>query len=129
MAFQCAEFSLEDEDGITVVTFQSQRLADEQQLDRIKSGLCELVEGGVRRFVLDFTHVRYINSAFLGVLIDLRKRMSDHCRFRVHRDRKWEVFEITRDRRTAIDAVSGDECDPLALCGLDDSLREIFVIC
>lgn len=129
MAFQCADFSLEDEDGITVVTFQSQRLADEQQLDRIKSGLCELVKSGVRRLVLDFTHVRYINSAFLGVLIVLHNKMPDHHRYRTHRERNWEVFEITRDRRTAIDDVSGDECDPLVLCGVDDALREIFVIC
>ena len=58
---------------VTIATFYAPRILDRDHVDRIGEELCLWVEQRNRRkLVLDFTNVKLLSSAVLGVLMDLR---------------------------------------------------------
>jgi anti-anti-sigma factor len=66
------DMTVRDRDGVTIVRFNLESLLGhdvEHLTDRIRT----LIDGGVRRLVLDFKHVRYAGSAALGMAMALSK--------------------------------------------------------
>ncbi|HPF37599.1 MAG TPA: STAS domain-containing protein [Phycisphaerae bacterium] len=61
--------------GVTVVTFQDNSILDARQIDQIGRELYELADKkDKRKFILDFSNVRFLGSQTLGVLINLHKK-------------------------------------------------------
>ncbi len=68
------DLTIRERDGVTIVRFNNESLLGhdvEHMTDRIRA----LIEGGVRRLVLDFKHVRYAGSAALGMALSLSKSL------------------------------------------------------
>jgi len=87
-------------DGITVVTFRQSQILDAMTIERMSTGLKELVggrEGG--RFVFDFSRVTYMSSSALGMLIGIQRRVTRKgARLKLAgiQDDIMEVFRITQ---------------------------------
>ena len=67
-----------DEQGeVTLVSFLDKRIRDDRTVEPIAEQLFNLVEGGNRKLLLDFSGVEYLSSAALGKLINLHKKLSE----------------------------------------------------
>ncbi len=66
-----AHFTLRSTDGVTIVTFVNPKVV----LD-VREPLYDLVEKeGHRRLILNFENVRFLSSAPIGVLFQLKKKV------------------------------------------------------
>lgn len=117
MADPMRHLHIEDVDGIAVARFVQSKIVTEEDIQELGEQLAGLVDDrGHRRILLDFGNVRYLSSAALGKLINLKKKVSrvdgqiKLCS--IHPD-LIEVFKITRldtvfdiqhDERAALDA-------------------------
>jgi anti-sigma B factor antagonist len=104
-------------DDVRVVTFQQGHILDAMTIDRMATGLKELIDrspGG--RLVFDFSKVTYLSSSALGMLIGLQRRavqnnaglklagISEEI-MEVFRITKLDtVFDIYKDGASAIEA-------------------------
>lgn len=62
---------------VTIVNFQDSSMLDTASLEQTGAELYELVDNKNRRkLILDFTKVQFLSSSALGVLINLRKKMT-----------------------------------------------------
>lgn len=69
-------FSLnKDQRGIVVVGVDGQLIVGNRQ--ELKQKVLDALEGGTRRFVIDFTKTGYIDSSGLGVLVSLSKKVRE----------------------------------------------------
>jgi anti-sigma B factor antagonist len=69
-------FSLrKDPDGAVVVGVDGQLIVGNRQ--ELKQLVLDALEGGARRFVIDFTSTGYIDSSGLGVLVSLSKKIRE----------------------------------------------------
>ena len=69
-------FSLRrDPDGAVVVGVDGQLIVGNRQ--ELKQLVLDALEGGARRFVIDFTSTGYIDSSGLGVLVSLSKKIRE----------------------------------------------------
>lgn len=64
-----------DFEGVMVVRFTVQNLTASHDMERIRLELEGMVEGGLRKLVLDFKLVKYISSAALGVMIAVHQKL------------------------------------------------------
>ena len=62
--------------GIVVVTVDGQLIVGNRQ--ELKQQVIDALEGGARKFVVDFTRTGYIDSSGLGVLVSLSKKIREH---------------------------------------------------
>jgi anti-sigma B factor antagonist len=69
-------FEVQQLDGITVIDVKGQLIVGNRQ-ERKQRVLDEL-EGGARRFLVDFAGTGYIDSSGLGVLVSLSKKIREH---------------------------------------------------
>lgn len=61
----------------TLVQFQTETLMSTGDVERISAALVRLVdEEHCRDVLLDFTHVRYLSSQAIGMIINLHKKLS-----------------------------------------------------
>ena len=74
--FTARDFIMRQYGGVTVVRFTTEHLVGGQDLERITADVQGLIDGGVRKLVLDFKHVRYINSATLSMLLAVHARLA-----------------------------------------------------
>ena len=65
----------EEAGDVTVVRFLAPRIADEQEILDIFAALSRLVEGGVRKLVLNLGDVEYLASYGVGKLAGLDRRV------------------------------------------------------
>lgn len=91
---------LEMADGIAVVHFIASKIVTEEDIQEISDQLNRFVdEDGHRRLLLNFDNVRYLSSATLGKLINLKKKLAkDGGQLKlcsIYPD-LLEVFKITR---------------------------------
>jgi len=64
-------------DGVTVVGFADRMLVSEEVIHVVGEQLLDLVgKKGVRKVLLDFTDVRFMSSALLGVLLPLVRKLT-----------------------------------------------------
>jgi anti-sigma B factor antagonist len=69
-------FSLnKDQRGIVIVGVDGQLIVGNRQ--ELKQKVLDSLEGGTRRFVIDFTKTGYIDSSGLGVLVSLSKKVRE----------------------------------------------------
>jgi len=87
-------------DQATIVTFTDERILEEKEVRELEQALASLIEqaDGIA-LVLDFSNVRFMSSAVLGLLIKVSKRVYEHggklalCAIG---PRIYEIFKITR---------------------------------
>lgn len=69
-------FSLtKDAKGIVIVGVDGQLIVGNRQ--ELKQKVLDSLEGGGRKFVMDFTNTGYIDSSGLGVLVSLSKKIRE----------------------------------------------------
>lgn len=69
-------FSLQkDKRGIVIVGVDGQLIVGNRQ--ELKQKVLESLDGGARKFVIDFTKTGYIDSSGLGVLVSLSKKIRE----------------------------------------------------
>jgi len=69
-------FSLtKDPRGIVVVGVEGQLIVGNRQ--ELKAKVLDALEGGARKFVIDFNRTGYIDSSGLGVLVSLSKKIRE----------------------------------------------------
>jgi anti-sigma B factor antagonist len=64
-----------DKRGVVVVGVDGQLIVGNRQ--ELKQRVLDALEGGGRRFVVDFTKTGYIDSSGLGVLVSLSKKIRE----------------------------------------------------
>jgi anti-sigma B factor antagonist len=62
--------------GVVVVAVDGQLIVGNRQ--ELKQQVIDALEGGARKFVVDFTRTGYIDSSGLGVLVSLSKKIREH---------------------------------------------------
>lgn len=84
--------------AVTFVDFHERKMLDELSLAHLGERLLALIDGGVRKLVLNFAEVGALSSAALGKLFQLHKRLVD------------------------------EQHGQIVLCGLVEHLREVFQV-
>lgn len=90
-------FSVVKQDGVTVVDVEGQLIVGNRQ--ELKQKLLEELEGGERKFVIDFANTGYIDSSGLGVLVSLSKKIreqSGELRLSSLNEDLRTLFELTK---------------------------------
>lgn len=89
-----------DVDGTTVVSFREEAILDTMTIQRIGDELDRLVEAQRRRnIILDFSAVRFLSSAALGVLLSMRKKsqaIDTEVMISSLRPELFKIFQVTR---------------------------------
>ncbi len=62
-------------DDVTVVDVEGQLIVGNRQ--ELKQRVLEQLEGGDRKFIIDFVNTGYIDSSGLGVLVSLSKKIRE----------------------------------------------------
>jgi anti-sigma B factor antagonist len=68
-------FSIKKEGEVVVVDVEGQLIVGNRQ--ELKQKVLDALDGGVRKFVIDFTPTGYIDSSGLGVLVSLSKKIRE----------------------------------------------------
>ena len=68
-------FSIKKQGDICVVDVEGQLIVGNRQ--ELKQKVLEELEGGERKFLIDFTNTGYIDSSGLGVLVSLSKKIRE----------------------------------------------------
>ena len=110
------DLTIRERDGVTIVRFNNESLLG-HDVEHLRERILALIEGGVRRLVLDFKHVRYAGSAALGMALSLSKSIQrgggklvlSHTEFiepllKVTHARA--LFTITPDSKSAVDVLN-----------------------
>lgn len=92
--------TVNDQNGVTVVSFADRKILDELCIAEIRDELTDLVNNnnGVK-MLLTFNNVDHLSSAALGVLISLNKQVKEKNGELILSDitpQIFEVFKITR---------------------------------
>src|SRR3989442_15866757 len=64
-----------DKSGVVIVGVEGQLIVGNRQ--ELKQKVLEALEGGARKFVIDFSRTGYIDSSGLGVLVSLSKKIRE----------------------------------------------------
>jgi anti-sigma B factor antagonist len=100
MAQMSPRISVSYADQATIVTFTDEKILEEKDVRELEQALASLIEqaDGIA-LVLDFSNVRFMSSAVLGLLIKVSKRVYERegrlalCAIG---PKIYEVFKITR---------------------------------
>jgi len=91
---------VENGTDVTIVTFEEENILEDQQIRKLERALMPVIrENQQKRLVLNFAKVRFMSSAFLGLLVKVHKRTLDAGgRLQLYNlDPKIQkVFEITQ---------------------------------
>ena len=85
----------------TIVTFTDEKILEEQDISALQDSVMSVIESapGGMNLILDFSKVRFLSSAVLGLLIRISKRVyqSDgQLRLCNINPKIYEIFKITR---------------------------------
>jgi len=86
-----------DPKGVVVIEVDGQLIVGNRQ--EFKQRLLDALEGGERKFVVDFARTGYIDSSGLGVLVSLSKKIRDEggdLRLAGLNDDLKTLFELTK---------------------------------
>jgi anti-sigma B factor antagonist len=64
-----------DQRGVVIVSVEGQLIVGNRQ--ELKQKVLDALEGGAKKFVIDFTRTGYIDSSGLGVLVSLSKKIRE----------------------------------------------------
>lgn len=100
MAVIKPRISVEYVENATVVTFVDEKILEEMDIQSLKESIMSVVEEGGRiNLILDFSNVRFLSSAVLGLLMRISKKVYEQegnlklCNIS---SRLYEIFKITR---------------------------------
>ncbi len=93
-------FSTREVDGVQVVVFQQAQILDAVAIERMTAALKDFIDQAkTDRFLFDFSHVTYLSSSALGMLVSLQRRVAQQggqLRLAGIHDDIMEVFQITK---------------------------------
>jgi anti-anti-sigma factor len=85
---------------VTIATFNALTIIEEQQIRDLEAKLVAVVrKNGDKRLLLNFEHVQFMSSAFLGLLVKVHKRVIEAGgTLQIHNldPKLHKIFEITR---------------------------------
>lgn len=85
---------------VTIVTFEEENILEDQQIRKLERVLLPVIrENQQKRLVLNFVKVRFMSSAFLGLLVKVHKRVLEaggHLQLYNLDPKIRKVFEITQ---------------------------------
>ncbi len=85
---------------VTIVTFREENILEEQQIRKLERALLPVIRNnGQKRLVLNFEQVKFMSSAFLGLLVKVHKRVLEaggHLQIYNLDPKIHKVFEITK---------------------------------
>lgn len=90
-------FTISKQGDISVVAIEGQLIVSNRQ--ELKQKMLEELEGGGRKFLVDFTATGYIDSSGLGVLVSLSKKIREQggeLRLAGLNDDLRTLFELTK---------------------------------
>jgi anti-sigma B factor antagonist len=68
-------FDVKKQDDVTIIDVEGQLIVGNRQ--ELKQKVLEELEGGARKFLIDFSGTGYIDSSGLGVLVSLSKKIRE----------------------------------------------------
>jgi anti-sigma B factor antagonist len=68
-------FDVQKQDDVTLIEVEGQLIVGNRQ--ELKQKVLEELEGGARKFLIDFSNTGYIDSSGLGVLVSLSKKIRE----------------------------------------------------
>jgi len=85
----------------TIVTFTDEKILEEQDIGALQDSIMSVIESapGGMNLILDFSKVRFLSSAVLGLLIRISKRVyqrDGQLRLCNINPKIYEIFKITR---------------------------------
>ena len=114
--------SVEYDEKAVIVTFTDEKILEERDIAELQDSLNGIIEQADRiNLVLDFSTVKFLSSAVLGLLIRVSKKVYERegqLRLCNISPRIYEIFKITRltkifdiypDRDAAIASFAGDQ--------------------
>ncbi len=113
----------------TIIRIRARTLRESEQLDEVRDALYRLAEVGSGRLILDLAAVESLDSAWLGWLLTLRKRLMQRGRAFQPPCRRRGLFAFFPNDREALAAARQGEPDPLLLCGVRPEIMELFHVC
>ncbi len=90
-------FTVKNEQGVVTLGVDGQLIVGNRH--ELKQKVLDALEGGARRFVIDFTQTGYIDSSGLGVLVSLSKKIREQAgelRLAGLNDDLQTLFELTK---------------------------------
>ncbi len=90
-------FQVSQNGDVTVVEVEGQLIVGNRQ--KLKQQMLERLEGGDRKFVIDFANTGYIDSSGLGVLVSLSKKIREQggeLRLSALNEDLRTLFELTK---------------------------------
>ena len=100
MAQKDDRVKIEFGEQVTIVTFQDENILEDTQIKKLEQTLLPVIkERGQHKLILNFSNVRYMSSAFLGLLVKVHKRvieMNGHLQLCNLDPKIHKVFEITQ---------------------------------
>jgi anti-sigma B factor antagonist len=90
-------FTVKREGSVTVVDVDGQLIVGNRQ--ELKQKVLDELEGGARKFLIDFTRTGYIDSSGLGVLVSLSKKIREQggeLRLSTLNEDLRTLFELTK---------------------------------
>jgi len=91
---------VENGTDVTIVTFEEETILEDQQIRKLERALMPVIRKNVdKRLVLNFAKVKFMSSAFLGLLVKVHKRVVEadgHLQLFNLDPKIRKVFEITQ---------------------------------
>lgn len=85
---------------VTFVTFEDEKILDEGQITRLREAFEPIIErNGDHKLILNFTNVRFMTSAVLGLLVRIHKKVAEldgTMQLSNLDNNLYRVFEITQ---------------------------------
>ena len=96
--------SVEYNENATIMRFTDEKILEEQDIKALQDSILSVIEQAERiNLILDFSNVRFLSSAVLGLLIRISKRIYERegqlglCNIN---PKIFEIFKITRLTKT-----------------------------
>jgi anti-sigma B factor antagonist len=87
-------------DDATIIAFVDERILDQTDIQDLQASILSVVEQGEHmNFILDFSNVRFLSSAVLGLLLRISKRVYEkdgRLRLCSIDPKIYQIFKITR---------------------------------
>ncbi|MEN6575069.1 MAG: STAS domain-containing protein [Phycisphaerales bacterium] len=91
---------VENGTDVTIVTFEEETILEDQQIRKLERSLMPVIRNNPdKRLVLNFVKVKFMSSAFLGLLVKVHKRVIEaggHLQLFNLDPKIQKVFEITQ---------------------------------
>ena len=91
---------VENGTDVTIVTFEEETILEDQQIRKLERALLPVIRDNPdKRLVLNFVKVKFMSSAFLGLLVKVHKRVIEaggHLQLFNLDPKIQKVFEITQ---------------------------------